>query len=345
MLYLPKHRLDSIEKIRASLLGAVQLELATLPLYLTSLYSIKPGMNVEIAAILKHVAMEEMLHFCLACNILNAVGGQCAIAVSKFAPHYPAPLPMNIGTQRGKPFIVSLKKFSLEHVQQTFMVVEEPEEPLDFEGQKTPPHARPNHHTIGEFYEALAKEIARRGKSIFTGHRKMQVTGWFDGDELFAVTGPESAARAFKIIEEQGEGTKTTPVDLEHRLSHYYRFAEIVNGRRLVRNHKAPNGWSYAGEKIPFDPAGVYPMADDPGEADLPASCSATVFADRFDATYSTLLNALHVTFNGKPHFESAVGVMYTLRILAQQLMEMPIPGRKVTAGPRWRYVPSTSIA
>lgn len=346
MLYVRKHRLDTVEQLHKALLTAIQLELATLPPYLTALYSIKPGMNVEIAAILRHVAMQEMLHFCLVGNVLNAIGGQCQVTAAEFVPRYPGPLPMNIGTKPDKPFIVPLRKLSIELIRDIFMTIEEPEDPNRYANEHTPVPKTPQHHTIGEFYDALAAAVAAHGRSIFTGDPKWQVTGWFAKDELFAVTDPKSAARAFEIIKEQGEGAGDMPTDDRHKLAHYYLFAEIANGRRLVRNSKHPKGWSFTGAKIPFDPAGVYPMVDDPGEVKLPDSSPAGMFADRFDATFSTLLNALHVTFNGHPHhFESAVGVMYTLRIIAQQLMALPIPGRTTTAGPRWRYVASTSVA
>lgn len=340
MLYLPRKRLDTVEHIRRALLDAMRLELSTLPLYLTALYSIKPERNQQIAKVLRHVAMQEMLHLCLAGNILNAIGGRCEIATPKFIPHYPGPLPMNIGEQPGKPLIVPIERLSLKLIRKVFMTIEEPEDPLRYENERTRTPAGPRYHTIGEFYTALGKAIAARGKPIFTGDHKLQVTGRFLNDQLFAVTGPATAERAIEIIKHQGEGALLAPTDLESELAHYYLFAEVANGRRLVRNSKDPGGWSFTGPAIPFDPDGVYPMIDNPGDVELPHDCAIGMVADRFDSTFSTLINALHLTLNGDPeHFERSIGVMYTLRIVAQQLMQMKIPGRRVTAGPRWRYV------
>ncbi len=57
-----------------------------------------------------------------------------------------------------------------------------------------------------------------------------------------AVTEPiknvSTASQAINIIVEQGEGTTTTPSDLEGQFAHY-RFAEIFNGRALIKNPKA----------------------------------------------------------------------------------------------------------
>jgi hypothetical protein len=346
MLYLPRQRLETVEHIREALLNAMRLELSTLPPYLTALYSIKPEMNQHIAKILRHVAVQEMLHFCLVGNILNAIGGRCEIATPKFVPHYPGPLPMNIGEQPGKPLIVPIERLSLKLIRRVFMTIEEPEDPLRYEDERTRTAAGRRLHTIGEFYTAIGKAIAARGKSIFTGDPKLQVTGELAKGQLFAVTGPAAAGRAIEIIKEQGEGTSIEPTDLESGLAHYYIFAEVANGRRLVRSSKAPGGWSFTGPSIPFDPNGVYPMVDDPGEVELPQDCPIGMVADRFDDTFSVLINALHLTFNGEPrHLERSIGVMYTLRIISQQLMQMAIPGRKVTAGPRWRYVATATVA
>jgi hypothetical protein len=81
-----------------ALQNAVRLEHATVPPYLTALYTLKPGgAGVRVAAgILRGIVEEEMLHMALACNILNAIGGTPRIAEPGFIPDYPGPLPMGI---------------------------------------------------------------------------------------------------------------------------------------------------------------------------------------------------------------------------------------------------------
>ncbi len=171
------------------------------------------------------------------------------------------------------------------------------------------------------------------------------MTGWFPSGELFAVTDIKSASRAINIIIEQGEGTKTAPTDPEGRNAHYYRFAEIVKGRRLVPNANAPQGYSYTGIPIKFDPAGVWPMVDNPTLVKLPAHSLVARYANEFDETYTALLHAIQETVDGEPKkLDVVIGVMYALRIQAQLLMATPIPNQDgVNAGPRWKFLPSSS--
>ena len=72
-------RIRTFADLTASLQRAIELEHATIPLYLTAQYSLAPGANTEVAALIQGVVIEEMLHFALACNVLNAIGGRPAI--------------------------------------------------------------------------------------------------------------------------------------------------------------------------------------------------------------------------------------------------------------------------
>lgn len=343
MLLIEKRKIENVAHVRAFLLGAIRLELATLPPYLTALYSIVPGKNVQIAQIIKSIVLEEMLHMCIACNILNAVGGHPTINQRGFPLRYPSELPMGIGDEPGHKFIVGLKKCSIESIRDTFMVIEEPEDPLRF---PTVTAAGPkggsatDYRTIGQFYLAIREAILKLGDSIFTGDPKLQVTGWFGSRELFPITDAQSAARAIDLIIEQGEGTSKTPVDVDGEYAHYYRFAQIVEGRHLVVSEKVPNGYAYAGVKIPLDPAGVYPMIDNPTLITMPRNTLVARLADECDESYTSFLNSLQATFTGAPkELDTAIGLMYTLRLQAEQLMTMRIPGRRKNAGPRWRFL------
>jgi len=347
MLYLKAQTIETLADVQAALGNAIQLELSTIPPYLTALYSIDPSntTNSEIAALIRSIAIEEMLHMAIACNVLNAVGGTPAINVAGFPPTYPGPLPMDIGTQPGGPtFIVPLQKFSIDAVTGTFMVIEEPEDPLIFAAARTAA-AVPDFQTIGEFYSAVSTAIGNLGPSIFTGDPALQVTGWFDSDELFPVTTVATAQQAIAIIMQQGEGTTTNPFDEEGELAHYYKFAEIAKGFQLVKDPNAPKGYSYTGPPIPFDSTGVFPMVTNPGLVALPAGSMVAQMADQFDATYSSLLNALNGTFNGAPeNLNVAMGLMYSLRVQAQDLMQQPIGGSTIgNAGPRWLFSETTA--
>ena len=321
-----------VEGLRQSLQNAVELEHATLPTYLTAMYSIKDGSNQEIVALIKSVVMEEMLHFGLACNILNAIGGAPQINTPKFIPTYPGPLPMGIGDD----FLVTLKKLSLEQVHDTFMRIEEPEDPIEFESLAVEPE---QYDTIGQFYTAVKHKIRTFGDCIFTGDPALQVSGVFP--QLVPIHDVESACQAIDVIIRQGEGTATSPFDSPGELAHFYKFEEIYRGKHLVRDPNAPNGYSFTGLPIPFDPNGVFPMADNPDTTKLPAGSRALFLSQQFNYTYTSLLNALHQTFNGQPgRLDTAIGVMYSLRLQAQELMQIAIDATGQTAGPAWQYQP-----
>src|SRR3954447_13972148 len=72
---------------------AMQLEPATIPPYLTALYSMHPTTNADAYRVIRVVAVEEMLHLTLAANLLNALGGTPDLTKDGFVPVYPAHLP------------------------------------------------------------------------------------------------------------------------------------------------------------------------------------------------------------------------------------------------------------
>lgn len=78
-------------------------------------------------------------------------------------------------------------------------------------------------------------------------------------------------------------------------LAHYYRFEEIVEGRHLVEKG---GRWSYGGEEISFDPAGVAPMVDDPDTGSLPSGSKVRLRSETCDKVYGDLLRSLHAVFN-----------------------------------------------
>ena len=331
--------LDTRDGLMTALQQAIQLEHATIPAYLYSLYSIKPESNMEIRELLLSVVTEEMLHMALACNVLNAIGGSPTIDRPQFVPQYPGPLPGSVETG----LIVRLAPFSLDLVKNVFMVIEEPETPLHFPIAAlaaAPPQ------TIGQFYRAISQQIKERRSSIFVGDLARQVTNAYWPDELIKVTDVDSAARAIEIIVEQGEGTSMSPLNLEGEIAHYYRFAEIYNGKKLIPNPNAPSNapddqkYIYGGAPIPFDPNGVLPVIENPTASTYPAASQARYACDTFNYTYTSLLKTLHVTFNGSPdRLGNAIGLMESLKEQARSLMDIDL-GNGKKAGPSFAYQP-----
>ena len=144
--------------------------------------------------------------------------------------------------------------------------------------------------------------------------------------------------KALGIIVEQGEGTKTSPLDPQHELAHYYRFAEIFNQRKLVPDNTAPNGFSYSGDPVTLDDAGIWKMVTNPKLTDYPDGSAARRNADQFNYSYGNLLNSLHDTFNGAPDLlDQAIGLMYELRLAADRLIGIKLSNGK-QAAPTFEY-------
>jgi len=304
--------LDSVEALRTALQRAIELEHATIPAYLYALYSLGSG-NTEIAALVSSVVIEEMSHFLLAANVLNAIGGAPVIDRPGFIPKYPGPLPGAVGGG----LVVPLEPFSLELVENVFMAIEEPEKPPT----ATSAAGKGQPLTIGAFYDAIKQAIEKAGQSIFTGRKEYQVTqAFFDSPhvKIVEVTDVASANTAIDLILEQGEGTSHSPLDdlvPGGELAHYYRYAEIVKGKRLEHTPDADPLWGHVGPPIPFEPAKVLPMVANPTSAGYATGSAARYGCDTFNYTYTSLLKVLHDTFNGNPSsLPAAVGLMESLK-------------------------------
>jgi hypothetical protein len=194
--------------------------------------------------------------------------------------------------------------------------------------------------TIGEFYDAIQKQIAELGPDIFPKPTKVPqvLTRFFPQHKLFPITSPDDARRAIDIIKLEGEGTSVSPFQSEHDPAHFYKFGQIVNGRRIVQT---ASGFAYDGAAILFDPAGVWPLKPNCKIADFPVGSQARTRIERFAYSYSALLNALHSAFNGQPEMlDAAIGMMYDLRVFAVAMMETDAGGSNgLTVGPSFEYV------
>jgi len=334
------HAVTDVKQLWSYLQNAVELEHATLPVYLTGLFSIKQAENTTASDIIRSVIVEEMLHMSIACNVLNAIGGAPDINKPGFVPTFPGPLPMGVGEDRG--LIATLAPLSKDQLKNVYMAIEEPEDPIDFPVKTTlEVEADEEYSTIGEFYAAIIAKIKELGPTIFTGDPKKQLASgrWFRETELWAVTDVDSACRALELIVAQGEGSSKSPIDPEGELAHYYKFAEIFHGKRLVPDTTTPEGWSFSGDPIELDPEGIYNLKQNAKASDYPSGSAARRYADQTNYTYSSLLNVLHQTFNGAPDkIDQAMGVMYELRLSVQKMVTIDV-GNGERAAPPFEYV------
>lgn len=330
---------ESAADLHQYLQAALVLEHATIPLYLNAYFSLQPGTNDEVGALIRSVVIEEMLHLVIAANVLNAVGGHPVLDSPSVVPSYPGPLPMGVDDD----LVLHLAPMSMEQCQ-AFMDLEEPEDPAVFQTRGVTRRAE-QFETIGTFYEAVIEKIKDLGDDAFRSPSNPQVTAfWFLPTELFGVTDVASAVAALELVVRQGEGTHTSPLDAEGDVAHYYRFRQIKHAKRLVADPSAPKGFSYSGAPIPFEPTQVWPLATDPRADRYPEGTVARRMVDQFNVSYTNLLQALHETFNGQAEkLDAAMGLMYELRLQGLQMVSEPdSSGGALHVTPTWQYLDPT---
>ncbi|HET9648631.1 MAG TPA: ferritin-like protein [Microlunatus sp.] len=327
------------EQLHAYLVHAMRLEHATIPPYLTALYSIRPGTNSDAFHILRVTVVEEMLHLTLAANVLNAVGGSPDLTCQGFVPDYPAYLP-----DGETDFQVSRQRFS-EAALDTFLKIERPRKAPDA-ASRLQNRGRPRHnmlgvspmqpqlqfYSIGEFYLEIWSGIRRlhaeMGDSLFSGDAARQVTPEYfysGGGTVVPVTDLASAKAAIDLIAEQGEGFGGGIYDTEHELAHYYRFEQLKLGRY------------YQGDDEPGSPTGpptdvdwdsAFPVKIDAKLADYPPDSELHEAAVSFNTSYAHFLELLTRAYTGQPALlHDAVVEMFRIRDQMTRLIHNPIPG------------------
>ena len=105
---------------------------------------------------------------------------------------------------------------------------------------------------------------------------------------------------------------------------------------------QTPTGFAFDGAAILFDSAGVWPLKPNCKIADFAIGTQARTRIEQFAYAYSSLLNGpIHQTFNGDPsQLNSAIGMMYDLRVLAAALMQTDSGDEAgLTVGPSYEYV------
>ncbi|MER6027825.1 ferritin-like protein [Streptomyces sp. NPDC001851] len=317
LLAVPEGDRD-IDWLRAALHTAVRLELATIPPYLCGWWSVRDRRG-EAAQLIRRIVGDEMYHLGVVCNLLVAVGGRPRIKDA--APRYPGPLPG--GVRAG--VHVYLSGLTREYVRDVMMAIEAPEAPL----ARTAAHSP----TIGGFYGDLQAAFRRTAPYLSA---EFQLSDRIGADVLEPVTGLDDVERSLEIVKEQGEGTASSPADAfqDDHPAHYYAFAEIYHGRRLLRTAR---GWEFAGAPVPFPAA--RPMAPVPPDGWHRPPEQVQRLLDQFDSTYSAVLDALDEAWGGggRRSLGTAIRAMRAMEDPAVELMETPIPNAPGTYGPQFR--------
>lgn len=308
----------TLAELRAHVQAAIELELFTIPAYLTAYFSVVQGASVaadRAADALLGVLDQEMLHLELACNLANALG-QAPRLTGSAAPSYPGLVPSHRA-----PLRITLGPATDAQLR-AFMAIELPVARDPYSRPDMPP--QPVYSTIGEFYHALRfgfTQVFCPGGEPWPAPINAQIQGSFD-DDHFAVIDLSSATRALDLIVLQGEGASLDhPVDDRNELAHYTRLSTLIGT---------------------LGPGDLRPMR--PGTAGLAHAARSAALLDFFDACYSHLLRLLEAAFHGKGKIGPAVALMSTvITPVAYHLVDTPYlerddgPETGATLTPRFR--------
>lgn len=245
---------------------ALGLEIWTVPLYLTALYSIKglkglkPHDYPDAAKLMYSVVVQEMLHIELVCNISNALG---------WTPQFHSPTYTEL---KSIPFIHPVKAY-LPHILEGYSVKPQAlnEDSLRFFCAIELPHPRKemvwdeerSYNCIAELYEALKLGIKILWNECYIGDERntKQKNSFREYHNMDGrhhgfsqpVSSPETAMKAIEAIIEQGEGADSQRVPTDYQppelnldeahdagwfkghLSHYQKFRILLH-----HHHKLP---------------------------------------------------------------------------------------------------------
>jgi hypothetical protein len=344
------HRIKTVDDLKTYLYAALQLEHATIPLYLTALYSIHPATNADASLVVRVVAVEEMLHLTLAANVLNAIGGRPDLTAPDFVPPYPAYLP-----DGEDDFQVNRQRFSRQAVED-FLKIERPHPAPDEESRvvsqkgdggpsllAAPGDDTLRFYSIGDFYEEIRRSLerlgdekAKAGEELFVGDPARQVTPEYyysGGGQIVPVTDMESAVEAIRLIGEQGEGLGGGIFDNQGELAHYYRFKQLMYGRHYQVGDDPDDP---TGPPLNVDWDAVYPVKTNASLDDYRDAPELHAAAVEFNRQYADFLGLLTDAFTGQPELliDAVVG-MFRIRDGMTNLLRNPIPGADgLTAAP-----------
>lgn len=321
-----------------NLLGyAVLLEFATIPIYLSAMWTIKDN-NCEVAKSIRNIFQEEMLHMAMVCNMLVGIGGEPKIYSTKNRLKFPTGLPGDVHPELFL-YLEGLNDCSLRN----FMEIELPDEVADIydyetkekveltklcgpsgkhTGEISPDHDHTHNSTIGELYTRINDLFQELQPEMDIERQLAGPLSWF------VMADAKSVSKAIDFIKEQGEGSddvtpESTGMD---DLAHFYRFWEVYYEKKIVEE----NGKYYF--KDPLPRPDIYRTARIPPGGYQEENVSPKVWhlINEFDKTYSELVMLLEDAWaadgGGQASLVKAIEVMFRLEKYALPLIQTRIP-------------------
>jgi len=232
--------INSLPDLQDALQLAQKLEFATIPPYLCAQWSIDPtGDPSDVADMIQDIVVQEMNHFALTGNMLNAIGRLPNVVDHTIVTSYPAKaLPGDIA----QAIPVDLLPLSPDQLK-VFMQIEQPQfspvepHPLAEVAKAKPPA------TIGDFYDTITAGFTavNAATPIHFNAAAHQVAV----PEAGPITSVAEAINAVNAIKEEGEGTDKSPdqmVGNDAELAHFYVFQGILLGKSQFPTTSVPAG-------------------------------------------------------------------------------------------------------
>ena len=316
--------------IKQALQSAIELEYATLPIYLSAMFSLEVQ-NYTAYNTIRSVAMEEMVHMAIAGNMLAALGGSPQIKNIHIA------FPVKGLPGGAEPDLqVGLAQYSKNQLK-NFLRIEMPQSLLSCMGRNE------TYPTIAAFYKTIKKAIIDNADAVRAAVNAGGPSNQVGDDIGFTTIKPmpnvdpvESLCAAIDEILEQGEGAASgdliTTSSYESEESHYAKFASLYYGAQ----YQEPNptvrltpkteheffkgrliGWPNVVNTLAVPADGYAAILKlDPNAAAVTKDLTA------FDNAFSSVLAALDAAWNGPAAVSwktlgGAVHSMVDLRVLS----------------------------
>ena len=293
----------TLENIRMQLQVGIEIKLHTIPLYLTSLYSIVDGSNLHVSSLLLKMAKREMRHLYQTGNMLRMLGGTPDFLKSN-SPLFPRKgLPGNVLQD----LVIDLKKASIDQLYKIFMVLNLPR----YDGRST---------GIDRVYSQLLdcllfgktadkiNKMLESNENMVTGHIQSMWNGSNDFQSI------ESHSDAINAIINILSETDMIEDELSNNYPLFYQLEEAVCERELNANQD--DYYSYSGNPLPFNNAGIWPMMDNPSWSAIQQNTNCYAQARIFEQVYHKLLLRIEESFTtGEDTFFEAIQLMESLHI------------------------------
>lgn len=166
----------TLDALQEHLQFAVDLELWTIPYYLTALFSVKDPAS-EAVQLIRTIANQEMLHMQLAANVANAYGCEVSLLPPVYGegiPHIDFTLDHPDPTERFSPWSSDLGPLDVTRLN-TMCLIEYP----DWQGKTNLDPDATEYGSIGDFYHSVAIGAEELSRHIVGGRNQLDVFSQF----------------------------------------------------------------------------------------------------------------------------------------------------------------------